>query len=307
MKIKPTLLRGFLLLTALLAWPPVMQAQYTLATNNGAITITHYTGTGGAVIIPAMTNGFPVVAIGPDAFEGNDNVKSVTIPGSVTNIGDYAFSGCEFITNAIIPGSLIGEGQSVFEGCGILRSITLGNGIPAINTNMFDECGFTSVIIPNSVTSIGPMAFSSCTYLTNIVISSSMTSIGADAFAECYHLQQVYFLGNAPTAGPGAFSNDSDTTPTIYYLPLTTGWTNTFAGCPTELWTPPLPALGITTYSNQPVVIFPYLAESIGTNCEVQMTTNLGSGNWVTVTNGVVFIAVQITNAPGTTFFRLAE
>jgi hypothetical protein len=35
------------------------------------------------------------------------------------------------------------------------------------------------------------------------------------------------------------------------------------------------------------------------------MTTNLTSGNWVTVTNGIPFSGVQITNAPGTAFFRL--
>jgi len=35
------------------------------------------------------------------------------------------------------------------------------------------------------------------------------------------------------------------------------------------------------------------------------MSTNLASGNWVTVTNGAMFIGVQVTNAPGTAFFRL--
>jgi hypothetical protein len=37
------------------------------------------------------------------------------------------------------------------------------------------------------------------------------------------------------------------------------------------------------------------------------MTTNLTSGNWVTVTNGIPFIGLQITNAPGTAFFRLMQ
>jgi hypothetical protein len=64
----------------------------------------------------------------------------------------------------------------------------------------------------------------------------------------------------------------------------------------------PPPALGITTYSNQPVVIFPTTS---GTGYVVQMTTNLTSGNWVTVTDGVPFTGVKITNAPGTAFFQL--
>jgi hypothetical protein len=63
----------------------------------------------------------------------------------------------------------------------------------------------------------------------------------------------------------------------------------------------PPPTLGITTVSNMPVVVWPASA----TNYVLQMTTNLASGNWVTVTNGIPFIGLQVTNAPGTAFFRL--
>jgi hypothetical protein len=44
---------------------------------------------------------------------------------------------------------------------------------------------------------------------------------------------------------------------------------------------------------------------SIGTNYVLQMSTNLAVGNWVTVTNGLPFIGVQISNAPSPAFFRL--
>ena len=51
-----------------LALPMLAQAQFTYTTNNGALTITGYTGSGGAVVIPAATNGYPVTSIGVDAF-----------------------------------------------------------------------------------------------------------------------------------------------------------------------------------------------------------------------------------------------
>ena len=43
----------------------------------------------------------------------------------------------------------------------------------------------SSIIIPESVTSIGDGAFSDCSSLFNIVIPNSVTSIGSKAFAGC--------------------------------------------------------------------------------------------------------------------------
>lgn len=50
------------------ALPLLAQARSLHTTNNGAITITGYTGTGGAVEIPGVINGLPVTRIGPSAF-----------------------------------------------------------------------------------------------------------------------------------------------------------------------------------------------------------------------------------------------
>jgi len=63
----------------LLALPAAAQAQFIYTTNNGAITITKYTGSGGAVTIPSATNGLPVTSIGYEAFLGS-GLTSVTIP-----------------------------------------------------------------------------------------------------------------------------------------------------------------------------------------------------------------------------------
>ena len=57
-----------LLLLVLLMLPAVVQAQFDYTTQNGTITITGYTGPGGAVAIPATINGLPVTSIGGYAF-----------------------------------------------------------------------------------------------------------------------------------------------------------------------------------------------------------------------------------------------
>lgn len=66
---------------------------------------------------------------------------------------------------------------------------------------------------------------------------------------------------------------------------------------------PATPTLGITLVSNLPVAVWPACA----TNWVLQMTTNLASGNWVTVSNGIPFCGLQLTNSPGNAFFRLLQ
>src|ERR1035441_1028349 len=104
------------LLAAILLVPAVVQAQFTFTINNDAITITKYTGSGGAVIIPNATNGYPVTAIGTNAFVNCTTLTSVTIPNSITNIGDYAFYGCVSLTNATLGTNVLSIGAYAFSG-----------------------------------------------------------------------------------------------------------------------------------------------------------------------------------------------
>jgi hypothetical protein len=189
-------------------------------------------------------------------------------------------------------------------GTAVIPNTTNGLLVTSITNNAFMDTPVANVTIPNSVTNIGAGAFYDCDSLTNVLIGSSVKSIGNSAFMDCGDLKRVYFLGNAPGCiGSEVFGGGSSVT--AYYLPSTTGWGSTFAGIPAVPWNP-LPAPGITTYNNQPVVLFPVPASTvIGTNYALQMSTNLSAGNWVTVTNGISFICVQITNCPSPAFFQL--
>ena len=92
---------------ALLALPRVAHAQfnYTIKTNGGTtnVTITGYTGSGGAVVIPQTIAGLAVTSIGNSAFTNNGSLTNVTISDSVTSIGSSAFSSCSNLTGITIP------------------------------------------------------------------------------------------------------------------------------------------------------------------------------------------------------------
>ena len=65
-----------------------------------------------------------------------------------------------------------------------LTSIYVGSNVTTIGNLAFRSCSsLTSITIPDSVTSIGSYAFRSCSSLTNITIPDSVTSIGSYAFS----------------------------------------------------------------------------------------------------------------------------
>ncbi|MGN1234590.1 MAG: leucine-rich repeat domain-containing protein, partial [Christensenellaceae bacterium] len=66
-----------------------------------------------------------------------------------------------------------------------------------INQYAFCDCdSLTSVVIPDSVTSIGNYTFKDCRSLASVVIGNSVASIGDFAFYNCYRLVEVINLSS---------------------------------------------------------------------------------------------------------------
>ena len=93
----------------------------------------------------------------------------------------------------------------------------------------------TSITISSGVTDIDPYAFSQCESLISVKIPPSVTTIGYYAFVSSYRLVRVEFEGNAPNSMGSEVFRDTDAT--IYISEGTTGWSNPFAGRPTnQIW-----------------------------------------------------------------------
>jgi hypothetical protein len=219
----PNLL-GFLLLAA----PAVVQGQFSYSINaDNTITITSYTGAGGAVTIPDTITGLPVISIGEEAFAYCTSLSSVAIGSSVTNIGEEAFVGCSSLGTFTVDvlnsfyssanGVLFDKSETMlveFPG-GVGGSYTIPRSVTTIGDYAFDGCCLNTIIIPGSVTSIPDYAFAYDYKLTNVTIPGSVTSIGEVAFEYCTNLTSLAIPDSVTNIAEGAFAETSVTSVTI--------------------------------------------------------------------------------------------
>ena len=112
----------------------------TVQVGNGTVSINP--NTWGCVTIPSEVNGYKVVGIGPNGFNGcSPNLSEVLLPEGLVFIGENAFNASS------------------------INSIQIPETVCSIGENAFNGCPITGIDIPEGVTSIGNDAFSGCTYL----------------------------------------------------------------------------------------------------------------------------------------------
>ena len=143
------------LLCPLLAAYAQDYGDFTYVTNGSAITITGYSGSGGAVVVPDAIHGLPVNCLGDGAF-AQARLTGITIPGSVMRIGDWVFASCLDLTNIVIPDRVISLGNHTFDSCTALTGATIGAGVTNLGHDAFAYCiGLARVMVGGSVNSIG--------------------------------------------------------------------------------------------------------------------------------------------------------
>ena len=228
MKRRILLFFGLIFLAASIA-----EAQFNYTTNNGAITITLYTGSNGIATVPNTINGLPVTTIGDSAF-ASTSVGSVILPNSITNILYEAFIYCASLTNVTVPSTVTQIQDFAFLGCPLLDNIavdpqnafysSLGGVLFDKNQTLLIQCPETKTgtyTIPDTVSSIGSEAFYGCSGLTNVILGSLVSSIstgGGDMFFSCTNLVDITVETNNPffSSVGGVLFNKNGTTLVLY-------------------------------------------------------------------------------------------
>ena len=157
-----------------------------------------------------------VRSIGNFAFNGCTSLTSITLPKKLESIGSNAFGSITWdsycpITSISIPSSVQTIGSGAFQGCHDLALVSFEvdedgeTSLTSIGDYAFRECSFTSITIPNSVTTIGSGVFANNQKLTTAILGNSITEIKDATFQNCSSLASFTIPEGVTSIGNNAF------------------------------------------------------------------------------------------------------
>lgn len=161
-------------------------------------------------------------------FQGRGLLTAITLPESLISIGTYSFEGCSQLKSINIPPGLHSVNKWAFENCDGLnavhisdfnawlsisfetlasnplyyahrlilngeeiKTVIIPSGSTEVKAAVFAGSEITSIEIPESVTTIGNMAFYGCENIQSITLPSGTTYLGESVFSNCKSLRSV--------------------------------------------------------------------------------------------------------------------
>lgn len=168
-----------------------------------------------------------------EAFMGCTSLADIALPNSLEEIQYDAFNGCVAMKSIIIPPKVITINNYAFEGCtGIVRyaipnrkydcTIVADEFVSYDPNNVAIEDGFvynadkTKILfapldlegefsVPETITSIGRIAFIRCDKITALKMPGALKEIGRQAFKQCTGLKSIEFGPSLTTIDDEAF------------------------------------------------------------------------------------------------------
>lgn len=194
---------------------------------------------------------YRVSSIGKNAFEGRSDITYLSIPSSIDAIGKYAFrdcgssmtvniadpeAWCEMVLDNEHASPLSSAGKVLVNG-GETKSMVIPNSVSTIGRFTFYQCRtITSLSIPSSVKYIGSSAFEDCKGLTSITLNDGLEYIGGSTFEGCSSLTKITIPSTVERIALNAFKNCSKLTSVVSEIsdPFEID-DNVFEGLPTSV------------------------------------------------------------------------
>ena len=148
-----------------------------------------------------------------EAFLKCTNIKSATLPNTLTAIGTQAFCGSSLVSISI-PAGVKTIGNGTFNLCTALQTVTFekGSQLKAFENSsgwggVFQSCtSLTTIEIPASVETIGYNAFYGCTSLQTVTFEKGTQLKTFDGFQSCRSLTTIEIPASVETIKYSAFN-----------------------------------------------------------------------------------------------------
>jgi len=128
-----------------------------------------------------------------------------TFDSKSTNTPYYRFK--DKVTSIVVEEGITGLGNYLAKGFNKVTSVTLPEGLTSIGTACFSGHRFESIVLPETLETIGNYAFEAVTTLRSIDIPASVTALNRYAFDGCSSLATVTGGEGITAMGQGVFRN----------------------------------------------------------------------------------------------------
>lgn len=158
------------------------------------------------------------ISIGEGAFEYCYGLQTLELNEGLQSIGCKAFYQCTALSGVLrIPDSVTSLDDGVwytkygaFQGCTGLTGISIGSGLSHIPDYTFKDCvNLQSLVLPNTVLSIGYETFYGCASLSHCDLGSGLQTIGSFAFENCTSISSIRIPDSCLSIGERAFQGCS--------------------------------------------------------------------------------------------------
>lgn len=119
------------------------------------------------------------------------NIEKISVPDSVNEIGEYCFARCDNLVEVILSDTITNIPVGLFIDDSNLKNIKFPSSLVSIDDDSFRGTGFESLILPDSVQTIGEWTFSHMNNIKEFAIPDNVSEIGDGVLANCESLEKV--------------------------------------------------------------------------------------------------------------------
>ena len=194
---------------------PRTEGDYTYTVLAGEATITAYTGTEKDVVVPATLGGYPVTAVGWEAFSYNDTMETLSFSEGLETLSPFSIRECNQLREVYLPSTVIlhvdvgnvagVDGDQWIKWCPKLEKIEVSQE----NTNITSLDGILyskdmtwlllypagisqeTFVVPDGVKRLRDESCTGNPYVKEIILPEGLTIIGYWSFVNCYSLERI--------------------------------------------------------------------------------------------------------------------